>query len=554
MKGKRYRRIAVCVATACLNFFSVSAQHAKPSFHWHFDTPTVTNYVLKKIEDTIFSPTEGVRQHGIRINYPQGVPFPPEMRFTASAAWVVWFQLSGDVRTRQTLWYAADSIGRAEVFIEQGVLGFAYQENGQDSQQTYSVLQNITANTWQMLGVRVQHCSVQIYVGCELRIEIALSSSLFERRHTAQVSYLGGNPQGDRFLGKLDEFQGFANGLADADLNYLCAKNFPEVSSSDAPTTDAQATAPQRAAIEDSSEAFRPYGMPAPWTLYAPTDTVSLSFDFQYGTLRATLFAEQFDTPMTLFTFQTQQATYTLRTTADMLVWVRKTVQHTDSLLVPAQLLPMRTNDLLWEVSTCGLSLTNHCRPQATVPLPEGWFAEPIAAWFPAEQHSVFVEALAYYPFLFTTEEKASRFCLPETSNAQVPSRDKPYTQEVLAALFDTRKTYLPDAPIDVPSEEIIVSFWDFDRVDGDTISAMFNEEVILPYHALTHEKVSRTLHLQSDGANILQIYAHSDGAEGNNTVRVGILAGGGYYHEADIATEALLNGGIRLRYRPPKE
>ncbi len=219
------------------------------------------------------------------------------------------------------------------------------------------------------------------------------------------------------------------------------------------------------------------------------------------------------------------------------------------SVNIYANLKVLQQNQITIEFECCKLKVYNHCDLQVVRQLQNLSFNKESESFSISLNEKSTITKIHYMPYIIYSLEKASFIC----GNSQVESFTiaKESAQNAIIGLFDTRKSYLQQEPVEVTTKQVLLSFWDFDRIDGDTVSALFNDELILQYHGLTAEKITKMVELEEGKENTLKLYAHSDGSEGTNTVKVGILSGGGYYQEVDISTEALLNGGIILKYKP---
>lgn len=125
---------------------------------------------------------------------------------------------------------------------------------------------------------------------------------------------------------------------------------------------------------------------------------------------------------------------------------------------------------------------------------------------------------------------------------------DKPVKQSSVEPLTPTPETITEgkDRKLSWHADSCVIDIWDYGTEDGDIITLLFNNEVILSRYKLTGRIKQLHLPLQA-GANTLTIRAENEGRIPPNTARIHIQdAGSGYdftaYNEAGKEATILLN------------
>ncbi len=554
MRTQLFHTILLGGLMACLPTIPLAAQHSSVAFALTFEEPDSLLINSGMLQLGKFRTQNGIRKNGIALLQNGAIEVSSVAPRSANVQYLFWFQLNDDVRTYQTLFHVNDSLGTFSIFIEKGAVGIEFSTENNELKTAYALLPNTSQKIWQALSWRVERCMFTLAIGCQEILTIPFPTLLFAR-NTDKTVLIGNNRENQPFLGNIDEVMGFHHPLSTAEFRSYCSQQFLlsylPISSTQTPDELASAPQPADSSQEENTEFAKPY-QPVritDWEVLNSTEqgTHTLPFNAAHFTLAIEFFRTK-DARQPLFTLSSLGLQYLFVATEESFRIERTDLQgKVDSVLFYTNLSVLHSQTLILEMKGCTLSLYQGCelvgsRINAIFNL----LAQPLEVTFTASETG-YVQKLQHYPAHFNAEERATRFCA-DTTNAQGAATK----HTALRALFNSRKSYLQPEPVVVPSPEVLLSFWDFDRIDGDTVSALWNDEVILAYHGLTRQKVTHLVALDTTRQNVLKILAHSNGTEGNNTVKVSILSGGGYYQEVDISTETLLNGGFILEYRPP--
>lgn len=128
----------------------------------------------------------------------------------------------------------------------------------------------------------------------------------------------------------------------------------------------------------------------------------------------------------------------------------------------------------------------------------------------------------------------------PVVSNSTQPSETPTVIKEkpAIRASFDGRNINYVDEIV-VSSENIEIMLWDHGRVDGDIVSIYLNGVAIVSKYALTYQKKTFAVALDSSKANDLFLYAHNLGKAPPNTVSIEITDG-------SVSENIILNSDLK--------
>lgn len=513
---------------------------------------------LKLISKNDYVKTAGANNRGVQLKSTRPIDLSGFSNANTDFSLLLWFQLDKDTRSKQTLFFAQDSLSFFTVFIKNGALTVQYTDVEDKLVAHYKFLPSLSVDHWQMLGVSFNQCKLSVSVGCEMLLDEPLNTSLFERKIGQKDIFIGSDNINSAFKGKLDELTLFKKPLTPIQFRWFCSKNFLDSylpiknGAQDTPTepqtglNNIVSSFSNNAVIGNKPEEIRPKEFVENTVTVGKTYPMSLS----HFTFQVDVFIEKL-TYQELITLSSEDESHSVSMfqKQDSLQITYEENGTRQSTTVYAGIKELQQNQLTLEFECCNIKVYNNCTLQAEKRANTLIKSRGSNNYKLGVTEKVTIKKTHYLPFInYDDSVKSSFICQDRVENFNTA---KDSSQIAIKGLFDTRKSYIKKEPIEVKTKQVLLSFWDFDRIDGDTVSAIFNEELILEYHGLTYEKVTKMVELEDSKENILKLYAHSDGSEGNNTVKVGILSGGGYYQEVDISTEVLLNGGIKLIYKP---
>ncbi len=133
-----------------------------------------------------------------------------------------------------------------------------------------------------------------------------------------------------------------------------------------------------------------------------------------------------------------------------------------------------------------------------------------------------------------------------EPQKPQEPAERVEPSTEVLPAKDRVIET---QHAIEVQNPEIELSFWDNQKVDGDSISVNINGRWVLNHYALKRHK--KTIRVKLDRTdNYIIIHAHNEGSISPNTLALSLIDGG-ELHQYSLNSNMKKSGALKVTYDP---
>ncbi|MFN4122695.1 MAG: hypothetical protein ACK4GL_05245 [Flavobacteriales bacterium] len=133
----------------------------------------------------------------------------------------------------------------------------------------------------------------------------------------------------------------------------------------------------------------------------------------------------------------------------------------------------------------------------------------------------------------------------PRIQGSRKPAiiREKAKAEQSLEVINEKRKTR-ERRPFDFKKSRVVLKVWDNSEIDGDTISLIFNNRLLLNEYGLVKKKKKLVVNLEP-GENTITVIAHNLGRIPLNTAAVNLRSGFKTYH---LVTSISLNHNEELK------
>ena len=159
-----------------------------------------------------------------------------------------------------------------------------------------------------------------------------------------------------------------------------------------------------------------------------------------------------------------------------------------------------------------------------------------------------------FFPFWFNGDLDEVRIYDYALDSASIFAlcRDIPDTQKIIPVVkpiqLEERKTELI-RQVEVDHDSVSVSLYDNGVVDGDSVTLIFNKEILITHLMLTEKAVTFRIKIDRKGPNVLVMYAENEGSIPPNTALMVIYDGGKRY-EVNVSSTTSTSGAISFRLR----